>query len=251
MDLIKQVGAFAGLAAFMGLAVLALLYFAQARDVRRLRENASFLLENPETEGLPADRPAVEASTATASPPPGSDVEAFRRAELARQAEERRRRFEQRRRTGGPGGYAERLGEIPGGAVMVVGAVLLLAGIGFGGSKLLSGGTDESAKSGPVKSGQEKAQVAVFNGTAQAGLAQEFANQVGRKGFDLVKISNTSTPAVVSAVMFEPGNEQAANEIATALKITTVTAMNAEIRLIAKGAAIAVVLGEDKATSGI
>ena len=45
MEVIKEVGAFAGLAAFLGLAVLALLYFAQARDVRRLREKAEFLVE--------------------------------------------------------------------------------------------------------------------------------------------------------------------------------------------------------------
>src|SRR4029079_1538340 len=38
MDLIQEVGSYAGFAAVVGLAVLALLYFSQARDVRRLRE---------------------------------------------------------------------------------------------------------------------------------------------------------------------------------------------------------------------
>jgi hypothetical protein len=38
VDLIEQVGAYVGLAAFLGLAILSLLYFSQARDVRRLRE---------------------------------------------------------------------------------------------------------------------------------------------------------------------------------------------------------------------
>src|SRR5215213_10285509 len=36
--LIEKYGAYAGLAAILGLAVLSLLYFAQAREVRRLRE---------------------------------------------------------------------------------------------------------------------------------------------------------------------------------------------------------------------
>ena len=36
MDLLERVGAYVGLASFLGLAVLALLYFSQARDVRRL-----------------------------------------------------------------------------------------------------------------------------------------------------------------------------------------------------------------------
>jgi hypothetical protein len=37
-DQIEKYGAYAGLAAIVGLAVLSLLYFAQAREVKRLRE---------------------------------------------------------------------------------------------------------------------------------------------------------------------------------------------------------------------
>lgn len=114
MELIKEVGAFAGLAAFLGLAVLALLYFAQARDVRRLRENAEFLVEGEPAAGAPepaeAGKPAGEpprqpkaAARAAAAAAP-TDAEAFRRAELARQAAERRQRFETRRRGEGGAG---------------------------------------------------------------------------------------------------------------------------------------------------
>ena len=107
MELLRDLGAFAGLAAFLGLAVLALLYFAQARDVRRLRENAEFLVEG---EGRPtgvagASPPPIGAEEAEEETTqaarqrrrPASDAEAFRRAELARQAAKRRQRFEQRR----------------------------------------------------------------------------------------------------------------------------------------------------------
>src|SRR3954467_10321845 len=38
MQIIKEIGAYAGLAAIVGLAVLSALYFSQARDLRRLRE---------------------------------------------------------------------------------------------------------------------------------------------------------------------------------------------------------------------
>ena len=51
-DYIQQIGAYAGFAAVIGLAVLAALYFSQARDLRQLRE-----------EGLP--------DGSTAPPPPG------------------------------------------------------------------------------------------------------------------------------------------------------------------------------------
>ena len=61
-SLIKDVGAIAGLASFLGLALLVLLYFAQARDIRRLRENASLLVEGGSEDGetvTPAERTAT------------------------------------------------------------------------------------------------------------------------------------------------------------------------------------------------
>ena len=38
MEIIEQIGSYAGLASIVGLAVLSALYFSQARDVKRLRE---------------------------------------------------------------------------------------------------------------------------------------------------------------------------------------------------------------------
>ena len=50
MKIIEQIGAYAGLASVVGLAVLAALYFSQARDVKRLREWAG---RAPERGGVP------------------------------------------------------------------------------------------------------------------------------------------------------------------------------------------------------
>src|SRR3954465_4387706 len=117
-SLLKDVGAVAGLASFLGLALLSLLYFAQARDIRRLRENASFLIEGGNADGetvAPAERAATAVAATTTEPEKAAaaaaatapnEAEAFRRAELARQAAERRKRFEQRRRR--PNGDRER-----------------------------------------------------------------------------------------------------------------------------------------------
>jgi hypothetical protein len=58
-DEVQRIGSFLGIAAFIGLAALALLYFAQARDLKRLREWAARV-----TEG------AAEAPAATGSPTP-------------------------------------------------------------------------------------------------------------------------------------------------------------------------------------
>lgn len=53
MLILEQIGSYAGLAAILGLAVLAALYFSQARDLRRLREEAE------ERSAAPAPAPTV------------------------------------------------------------------------------------------------------------------------------------------------------------------------------------------------
>src|SRR5829696_5591172 len=157
-SILKDVGAVAGLASCVGLALLALLYFAQARDLRRMRENADFLVEGRSEDGqtvAPAERTATavaanepEKAAAAAAATAPNEAEAFRRAELARQAAERRKRFEQRRRR--PDGEGERpawLSEPRSIAVVAVGAVLLVAGIVFGVSKITGGDSESDAPS--------------------------------------------------------------------------------------------------------
>jgi LytR cell envelope-related transcriptional attenuator len=256
-ELLRDVGAFAGLAAFLGLALLALLYFAQARDVRRLRENASFLVEgsdvptnaSPEeaAAAVAAKEPEEAAAAAAASAP--SDREAFRRAELARQAAERRKRFEQRRRgPGRPFGWRPSwLSDSRSIAVIAVGAVLLIAGIAFGATQLLGGDEASSpkAKSGPAAAAATR--VGVLNGTAAPGLAGEFAQILKEAGFTTRPVTNTEEPIDVSTVMFVPGSQQAASQAAGAVGIQKTEPITPEIQAIAEGASVVLVLGEDKA----
>jgi hypothetical protein len=267
MDLLQEAGSYAGLAACLGLAVLILLYFAQARDVRRLRENASFLVEGSEvpTDASPEEAAAAvaarepeEAAAAAAATAP-SDREAFRRAELARQAAERRKRFEQRRKPPsrpslagrGNGGRPSWLRETPAVAVIIIGALLLLAGIGYGATRLL--GDDEepapTAKSGPAAVGQVN--VAVLNSTAQGGLAAEFAALLKPGGYKTGPVSNTETPFDTSVVMFDqndPNAQRAAQQVAADVGIQDIQPMSTEIRSISEGATVAVILGEDQAS---
>src|SRR5918992_4604815 len=58
MDVIEQIGSYAGLASIVGLAVLSALYFSQARDVKRLREWA----------GRAPERSAEDVAQAAAAP---------------------------------------------------------------------------------------------------------------------------------------------------------------------------------------
>ncbi|MGE5858375.1 MAG: LytR C-terminal domain-containing protein [Solirubrobacterales bacterium] len=263
-SLLKDVGALAGLASFLGLALLALLYFAQARDLRRLREQASFLVEGGQADGesvAPAERTATAVATTTKEPEKAAaaaaatapnEAEAFRRAELARQAAQRRQRFEQRRR--GPDEGRERpswLSEPASLAVIVVGVILLLAGIAFGVTRLTGGGSSSTtptanAGKGPCPPGQTK--VAVLNGTATPGLAAQSAAPLKQHGYKVGPVGNTSTPFTTSVVMFDPTDgQQCAPIIGQVVGIQKTQPMNNEVRQAAEGDPVAVVLGDDKA----
>src|SRR5581483_1078726 len=190
-SLLKDVGALAGLASFLGLALLALLYFAQARDLRRLRENASLLVESGSADGesvAPAERAATAVASTTKEPEKAAAVaaatapneaDAFRRAELARQAAERRQRFEERRRRpANGGGRPAWLSEPASIAVVVVGGILLLAGIAFGVTRITSNSSPSTTEAGQKSKGPcppGRTRVAVLNGTATPGLAAQSA----------------------------------------------------------------------------
>jgi LytR cell envelope-related transcriptional attenuator len=264
-DLLKEVGAVAGLASFLGLALLALLYFAQARDVRRLREQASFLVEGGSEDGesvAPAERTATAVASTTKEPEKAAaaaaatapnEAEAFRRAELARQAAERRQRFEKRRRQ--PGNGRERpawLSEPLSLAVIVIGAILLIAGGIFGVTQLTGGSSDSTtqgagqAKKGPCPPGQTK--VAVFNATATPGLAADSAGLLKKAQYKVGPIGNVSTPEAVSVVMFDPTDgKECAPIIGNIVGIEKTEAMSNEVRQAAEGNPVAVVLGDDVA----
>ena len=263
MDLLKEVGAVAGLASFLGLALLALLYFAQARDVRRLRENASFLVEGAEDgEAVaPAERAATAVASTTREPEQAAkaaaatapnEAEAFRRAELARQAAERRKRFERRRSTNGGAGRPAWLSEPLSIAVVAVGALLVVAGIVFGVTKITgddssdTGATAKKAGKGPCPPGQTK--VAVLNGTATPGLAAQSAGQLRQKQYKVGPVGNTTTPFVTSVVMFDASQgEPCAPIIGQIVGIQKTQPMDNDVRTAAEGDPVAVVLGDDKA----
>ena len=67
MEILQEIGAYAGLAAIVGLALLSALYFSQARDVRRLREWAG---KAPER----TSEPAAQAPRVAVRPVPSTDA---------------------------------------------------------------------------------------------------------------------------------------------------------------------------------
>lgn len=71
MEVIQQIGAFAGFAAVIGLAVLSALYFSQARDLRRLREWAARIAASDGRAGAES-----QSQTAAGAERPGQERDA-------------------------------------------------------------------------------------------------------------------------------------------------------------------------------
>jgi hypothetical protein len=253
LEVIKDIGAFAGLAAFFGLALLALLAFTQGRDIRRLREWAG---SSPER-----DAERKEATSAAAA----ERAEEMRKLEEARDAEResaelretRRRRREEglpeltraERVRGAFSGGRSRFSE-PGFLVAVfLVAVLVAGGVAY---VVLGGfGGDESSRGKGGKQSLQSSQieVAVLNGTAVEGLAGNYGNKVEMKGFKLGAVTNSKSSFEESVVMFEHGDGSEAHRVAGALGIKRVRPITEEIALVAAGAPVAVVIGEDNASS--
>jgi LytR cell envelope-related transcriptional attenuator len=255
VELLKDIGAFAGLAAFFGLAVLALLSFAQGRDIRRLREWAGSAPER--------DSERKESTSAAAS----ERAEELRRLEEARTAEQEAANLREERRKRREAGLpeltrSERLRETFKGTrsrladpryLVALFAVFVIA-VG-GAAYLVTQGSDDAG--GGNGSGNDRAakvrpseiEVTVLNGTAVPGLAATYGDMVEGKGFELGAVTNSSSSFVDSVVMYQPGKAREAHRVADALGISQVRAMTSDISSVSGGAPVSVIVGEDNATT--
>jgi LytR cell envelope-related transcriptional attenuator len=258
LDLIQEVGAYAGLAAFLGVGVLALLHFMQARDVRRLREWAG---RAPERDAELAEATAgVAASRADEL---RRIEKERRRQEEAREAERRAAALREKRRERRERGLPEqtrlerlreRLGGAPGRrpsaryVALIIGAVIVLGGgITFAALQLLG---DED-KGGPAAGGSalrpDDIEVAVLNGTAEPGLANRTGDQLEDDGFQLGAVTNSNTSFARSVVMYKEGFRPEGSRVAKDLRIKRLQKIAEDIAALSAGAHVAVVVGEDRA----
>jgi hypothetical protein len=258
-DAIRDIGAIAGLAAFLGLGILALLYFSQARDVRRLREWAGRAPER--------DAEEVEAT---------SDLAAERAEELRKIEEERRQReaavtaetqaaekrdVRRRRREAGlpeqtrwerirdrfGGGAGGRRMPEPRYVAVIVGAVIVVGVAAVVGASQVLDGDEESAPNGvSLKPGQ--IEVSVLNGTSTPGLAARISDELQDGGFRTGAIGNSEDPFTESVVMFRRGHRPEAAKVARDLRIGMVQLMISDVRDRSAPANVAVVAGEDLAS---
>lgn len=248
---IEQIGAFAGLAAFLGLAVLALLSFTHGRDIRRLREWAG---SAPERD---ADR---KEQTSTIAAQRAEELRALEEARTAEQEavsnrELRRRRREEgmpeesrgerlRQRFSGLGETASRP------TTLIALFVVVLAIAGGVAYLLLSGGSDSSgggSKQAAAKVKPSEIEVSVLNGTSVPGLAATYGDKVEGKGFDLGAVTNSSASFAESVVMYKRGHKTEARTVAKQLGLSKLQLMSGEIESVSAGADVAVIVGEDNA----
>ncbi len=263
-DLIEKIGPFLGIAAFLGLAVLAFLIFQQARDVRRLREWAG---RAPERAG-----DAAEAA--------GAAAEA--RGEVVEEEEAREEPAEPGRLARWWQGVRDRISGVydaldrrmpvdPRYLLAVLAAGIVAAGVLTSGFGLVGGdgGTGGDGKKGAGKEDKpEKIEVAVLNATqveaadgteiqGVQGLAAKVADEVVKPaGYKAGKETDATSGLPETVIMFETGEDASANEteaealakqVADQLGETSVTAMTEEVRALSGGAPLALVIGADDA----
>jgi hypothetical protein len=253
LELIKEIGAFAGLVAFLGLAVLALLAFSQGRDIRRLREWAGSAPER--------DTERKDATSEAAA----QRAQEIRQLEEARTAEQRATELREERRQRREAGLpeltrTERLRERLSGArgslsdprylaAALIAALLIAGGIAFAVVHGVGGGATNAAHHGGSAMKPSEIEVSVLNGTAVSGLAARYGDKVERKGFKLGAITNSDSSFADSVVMYERGRAREAHRVGRALGIPRVQPITPEISSVSAGAPISVVVGEDNASS--
>jgi hypothetical protein len=252
---LTEIGSFAGLAAFFGLAVLILISFTQGRDIRRLRDWAG---SSPER-----DAERKESTSAAAA----ERAEEMRKLEEAREEEREaadlRETRRERREAGLPeltrservratfSGGGSRLSE----PLVLVAIFAVVVLVGGGVAYAVTGGFGGDEKGSSKGGGQSKTvhpaeiEVAVLNGTAVEGLAGSYGDMVESRGFQLGNVTNTDSAQEASVVMFKPNSAREAQRVATSLEIAKVQPMTEEVARLGEGAPVAVVVGEDNASS--
>jgi hypothetical protein len=261
-DLLDSIGPYLGVAAFLGLAILAFLTIQQAREVRRLREWAGRAPERAaeasEAEAAVADAKGEELEPVEPEEAPPSRAAAWlgaRRASAAALLAAVDRRL--------PVDPRYLLAAL---AAAVIAAGVLTSGFGLIGDGDGSSAADDGGRGGG-KPKEEKVEVAVLNATQEEaadgteiagvqGLADVVAKEVVNplKDFGVGEKADAASGFDETTVMFEPENEEAADELAAAaseqLGQPEVLPMIEEVRERAAGASLALVVGRDDADFG-
>jgi LytR cell envelope-related transcriptional attenuator len=258
IDLIERIGPYLGIAAFLGLAILAFLIFQQAREVRRLREWAG---RAPERAAEAREASAVAAEAKGEAAPAPEEAPDTAPGLISRGWERVKKRAEpvlaevNRRSPVDPRYFLAVI------AAAVIAAGVLTSGFGLFGSESdgkAGGGHKNGSKS------SKKVEVAVLNATqiesggteiqGVQGLASEVANKIVKPaGFKAPVNDQKDAPTGFpdSVIMYVSGQEAAAGDLASAvskkLGTTDTQEMTGDISAVVGKAPLALIVGSDDA----
>ncbi len=238
------------MAAFLGLAILALLYFSQARDVRRLRDWAGRAPERALEQ--PGDR-ATEVAPATVAAQHSLPTTPFSQAAEPRKRKPLRERI--------------RNVHIPYARYIAMGAagLLVAGGVAFGvvqltgddggatttssrtDSERRQNGGDERSDRRPVRIDPSEVTVAVLNGTTVVGLAAQVAEEATADGFVPGTTGNAArVDQTESEVLYRSGQARAARAVANRLGIEKTGPVDSVNQEIAGSFDVVVLVGTDR-----
>jgi len=240
MHLIERVGSYVGLASFLGLAILALLYFSQARDVRRLRDWAGRAPER----AADIERTATQQAATHVPPALPASQHQMPATPFAEAAVKKRKPLRDRIRNV----HIPQLRYL----ALTLAGVLVLGGAAYGAVELIGndngssptdnahknsgrhrGNADGRNRAQQVNVDPSKVTVAILNGTTVQGLAAKIGEEVRAGGFTLGTIGNAARiDQSRSQVLYRKGQGAAARAVANRLgiqSIAQVDSVNAEI----------------------
>ena len=265
-EIVQEIGALAGFPAFVGVAVLSVLYFSQAREVKRLREwagrapersreLATAVRERAATGARASGSSLVVSRPAHGTPWPGhpSTAHAPLRAVPEPLASITRSRSER---------WPKRIGTRS--LALVLAGVLVLGSAAVYGVSQLSGDSgaekpgnaQRNHRSGSVRTPRRdhaavppgSVTVAVLNGTTVPGLAAMLREEIAAAGFRRGTIGVYPDQQLDSSVVeYAPAYEAAAKGVSTRLGISRRQPITENSRALAGDATVIVIAGADKA----
>jgi hypothetical protein len=246
LEIVQEVGAVAGWAAVVGLAVLSALYFSQARDVKRLREWAG---RAPERSGW--GETAVP-GRAAGVPSPAQPPAALRAVPQETVIIPPRRSQPWHGQIGTRYVAVVLVGLLGLGGAVAYGVTQLTGDDGGDNSGNAQANNDNGLPNEPRRNGAAvkpgNVTVAVLNGTTVPGLAAALRDQIVAAGFKEGTINVFSDQQLAeSVVQYAPGHQAEAEAVSRRVKISQRGPVTADSRALAGDATVIVIAGADKA----
>jgi hypothetical protein len=246
LEIVQDIGAAAGVAAGVGLAVLSALHFSQARDLKRLREWAG---RAPERSG----RGVTAVPGRTPSPQrPITRPAASRAVPQQTVIIPPRRSQPWYSRVGTRYAAVALVGLLVLGGAATYGVTQLTGDDGGDNSGNAQANNDNGSPNKPRRNGAGvepgNVSVAVLNGTTVPGLAAMLRDQIAAAGFKKGTINNFSHHQLAeSVVQYAPGHQAEAKAVSRSVGISQGEPVTADSRALAGDATVIVIAGADKA----